>query len=195
MASLDGQGTRIGEGRVSAADSEMVILVDRDDRETGVAPKLQAHRDAQLHRAFSVFVFNRRGEALLQRRARDKYHSGGLWSNTCCGHPRPGEETAAAARRRLREEMRVDCELQHVASIYYRLEVSNGLREHELDHVFAGQFEGAAQPDPREIEDVRWMSVESLRAALQANPDAYTPWLGVILPQLEDGRLLPLDVR
>ena len=118
---------------------EQVILVDQQDREIGVAEKLEAHRKGKLHRAFSVFLFNAKDEMLLQQRAAEKYHSGGLWTNTCCSHPRPGEPTEAAARRRLREEMGISCNLNKAFDFIYRAEFDNGLIEHELDHVFIGR--------------------------------------------------------
>src|SRR5918997_6672888 len=127
--------------------SEQVILVDEADREVGTGSKLEAHREGALHRAFSVFVFDRRGRLLLQKRAAGKYHSGGLWSNTCCGHPRPGEATAEAARRRLREEMNFDCELRAAFEFLYRAQFTNKLIEHEYDHVFVGEFGGVFVPD------------------------------------------------
>ncbi|HEX7957304.1 MAG TPA: isopentenyl-diphosphate Delta-isomerase, partial [Pyrinomonadaceae bacterium] len=118
--------------------SEQLILVDADDRELGAGEKLEVHRAGALHRAFSVFVFDGRGRLLMQRRAAGKYHSGGLWSNTACGHPRPGEATRAAARRRLREEMGLDCELSAAFEFVYRAELGDSLVEHEYDHVFVG---------------------------------------------------------
>jgi isopentenyl-diphosphate Delta-isomerase len=156
---------------------EQVILVDEHDREVGVGEKLLAHRAGALHRAFSVFVFDRRGRLLLQRRARGKYHSGGLWSNTCCGHPRPGETTGAAARRRLREEMNFECELREAYSFLYRVEFGNRLVEHEYDHVLVGRFDGEPAPDASEVEAWRWVSVEKLEADVIANPDTYSYWL------------------
>src|SRR5918993_2028073 len=153
---------------------EEVILVDEHDRVVGAGEKLRAHREGALHRAFSVFVFDAGGRLLLQRRARTKYHSGGLWSNTACGHPRPGEETAAAARRRLREEMNFDCELREEFAFLYRAELEGGLVEHEYDHVFAGTFAGRPAPDPAEVEDWEWVKVEELRRAVGREPARYS---------------------
>lgn len=168
-----------------ASDSDLLTLVDRDDNPTGVAPKLRVHRAALLHRAFSVFVHNSAGDALLQRRAHSKYHSGGLWSNTCCGHPRPGTSVHAEALRRLREEMGFECELHYVGSTYYLLELPNQMFEHEVDHLFVGQFDGRVSPNPEEVAEIGWMSAAHLRDAVHAAPDMYTPWLKVILAQFE----------
>lgn len=187
MASISDGNAAASEGMAPSAGTEWVVLVDRDDKETGVAPKLQAHRDAQLHRAFSVFVLNRHGDALLQKRAKVKYHSGGLWSNTCCGHPRPGEPLQAAARRRLREEMGFECDLRHVGSVYYELKLPNQLREHEFDHLFAGRFDGHVSPNPDEVDEICWMPVERLKRDVKACPEIYTAWLRVILAQFDPG--------
>jgi isopentenyl-diphosphate Delta-isomerase len=155
---------------------EEVILVDEDDREIGTAPKLQAHVDGALHRAFSVFVFNSEGEVLLQRRANDKYHSGGLWTNTCCSHPRPGEATADAARRRLEEEMGLTLPLQRVFSFTYRSRFEDGLWEHELDHVFIGYTDRDPVPDRSEVGAWRWVRVEEVAAEMAAHPERFTVW-------------------
>lgn len=156
---------------------ERVILVDERDRELGSCEKLRAHMEGALHRAFSVFVFDADGRLLLQRRARGKYHSGGLWSNTACGHPRPGEETGAAARRRLREEMNLDCELRPAFAFLYRAELGGGLVEYEYDHVFFGRCDGPPAPDPAEVEDWRWVTIEELRRGLGDEPASYSRWL------------------
>lgn len=160
---------------------EQVILVDEHDRELGASEKLSAHTAGRLHRAFSIFIFNSEGQLLLQRRAKAKYHSGGLWSNTCCGHPRPDESTPAAARRRLREEMNFDCELSAVFEFLYRAELANELIEYEYDHVFAGVFDGAFVPEASEVEDWMWTTPGDLRRDLRERPEAYTYWLGVAL--------------
>jgi isopentenyl-diphosphate delta-isomerase len=156
---------------------ELVVLVDDADREIGTAEKLAVHRDGRLHRAFSVFLEDNRGRLLLQRRAPGKYHSAGLWSNACCGHPRPGEPTASAARRRLREEMGVAPALEPVFRFTYRAELDNALVEHELDHVLVGRFEGEPQPDPNEVAEWRWVAVSEVLADLQGHPERYTAWL------------------
>ena len=156
---------------------ERVILVDELDRETGAMEKLSAHVHGELHRAFSIFVFNASGQLLLQRRAGSKYHSGNLWSNTCCGHPRPGESTPAAARRRLREEMNFDCELRTVFSFLYRAEFANELIEHEYDHVLIGEFDGVPAPDEAEVGAWQWTGLDELRSNLRERPQEYTYWL------------------
>ena len=157
---------------------ESVILVDERDRELGACAKLRAHEEGALHRAFSVFVFDRRGRLLIQKRAAAKYHSAGLWSNTACGHPRPGEATADAARRRLREEMGLDCELRAAFEFVYRAELEGALVEHEYDHVFVGAHDGGdPAPDPSEVEDWRWVGMDELRRELLEEPRRYSYWL------------------
>lgn len=157
--------------------AEQLILVDAEDRELGVSDKLQAHLTGALHRAFSIFVFDAQQRLLLQKRALMKYHSGGLWSNTVCGHPRPGESTLAAAHRRLVEEMGFDCELRLMFGFIYRAELSNQLIEHEYDHVFVGNFDGEPQPETLEVEAWRWMSMSELKADLRDHPEKYSYWL------------------
>jgi isopentenyl-diphosphate delta-isomerase len=161
--------------------SEQLILVDAQDRELGVKEKMEAHVEGALHRAFSVFVFDSEKRLLLQRRARTKYHSGGLWSNTACGHPRPGESTLAAARRRLREEMGFDCELREAFEFLYRAELDGALIEHEYDHVLVGTHEGDPAPDPSEVEDWRWVTMDELRRRLSDEPQSYSYWLKVVV--------------
>jgi isopentenyl-diphosphate delta-isomerase len=163
--------------------AEWVQLVDDEDRPTGRAEKLDAHRRALLHRAFSVFVFDAAGRVLLQRRADGKYHSGGLWTNTCCGHPRPDRPLVDEARRRLREEMGFDCPLTPVGSLQYRLPVPGDLVEHELDHLLCGRFQGEPAPDPAEASAWRWLAWPQLLAEAARAPDAFTPWLREILTQ------------
>ena len=154
-----------------------VVLVDEDDREVGLAEKWEAHRTGVLHRAFSVFVFDDAGRVLLQRRAREKYHSGGLWSNTCCGHPLPGESVADGARRRLREEMGIDVALSPAARFTYRAYLEGGMVEHEIDHVLTGMWSGSPSPDPAEVEDWRWTSPAELERELGDAPRRFTAWL------------------
>ncbi len=175
---------------LSADIDERVILVDAADRPIGIAPKLAVHRDGRLHRAFSVFVFDPRGRLLLQRRALGKYHSGGLWSNTCCGHPRPGETTAAAATRRLHEEMGFDCPLQPAGAIVYRARVVEELWEHEYDHLFTGRHEGDPRPDPAQVEEWRWIAIDDLSVELQEKASSFTPWFQPALQRVLGRSLL-----
>ncbi len=162
---------------------ERVVLVDENNNEIGIEEKMRAHAEGKLHRAFSIFIFDSDEKLLLQKRAQTKYHSGGLWSNTACGHPRPGESITEAARRRLRDEMNFDCEIQEVFSFIYREQFENTLIEHEYDHVFKGQFNGEPVPNAQEVEEYRWISLGELRKDLQRNPDAYTAWLKIAMSQ------------
>ncbi len=157
-------------------EDERVILVDQDDVELGDAPKLDVHRSGLLHRAFSVFVLDDRNRVLLQRRAAGKYHSPGLWSNTCCGHPRPGESTEVAARRRLTEEMGIVCELASFSSFIYRAQLEGGLVEHELDHVLLGVGSVDPEADDSEVGEWCWISLDELKEWLAAEPAAFTAW-------------------
>ena len=170
--------------------NEHVILVDAHDTPVGTAEKLEAHQTGRLHRAFSVFVVNDRGELLLQRRAGGKYHSGGLWSNTCCSHPRPGEATDAAARRRLAEEMGFTCTVEPAFTMIYRAHVGRGLIEHEYDHVFVGHWNGNPEPDPAEVDGWRWIAPAELRGEVARHPQRFTYWFRVALTELLDRGLL-----
>ncbi len=166
---------------------ELVVLVDENDREIGVEEKIKAHENGgRLHRAISVFVFNSKGELLLQRRALSKYHAPGLWANTCCSHPRPGESAEQAAKRRLKEEMGFTCELKEIFSLIYKAHVGNGLTEHEYDHVFLGFWEGEPHPAPEEVCEWRWASVEEIEKDLKENPGKYAPWFRIIFPKVVD---------
>lgn len=161
--------------------AEQVVLVDADDVEVGSMEKQRAHEEGRLHRAFSVFVLNGRGEMLLQRRAAGKYHSGGQWTNTCCSHPRPGEAVADAARRRLREEMGIDCALEPAFRFTYRAEVAGGLVEHEYDHVFFGRYDGPPSPAADEVDDWRWAAPADAARQAARDPDAFTPWFRIVV--------------
>ena len=163
---------------------EHVILVDHTGREIGTQEKLQAHREGKLHSAFSIFVFNTVGELLLQRRAWTKYHSGGLWTNTCCSHPRPGESYYRAARRRLNEEMGFDCELTGLFSFIYHTQLDNSLFEHELDHVFVGHYNGQPVPNPDEVDDWKWMNINALKQDVREHPENYTYWFKLTLDRV-----------
>lgn len=162
---------------------EQVILVDEHDREIGYEEKLRAHTTPKLHRAFSIFVTNSRAQMLMQRRAADKYHSAGLWSNTCCGHPRPRETVSAAASRRLAEEMGFECPLLPACVLRYRVDVGAGLAEHELNHVFVGSFDGEPRINREEVVDWRWMEGGALHR-MRETPAMLTPWFGVVLGDL-----------
>jgi isopentenyl-diphosphate delta-isomerase len=160
---------------------EYVILVNEKDEVTGTMEKMQAHREGLLHRAFSVFIFNENGEVLLQQRALHKYHSPGLWTNTCCSHPRVGETVEQAAHRRLMEEMGFDCALSYLTSFIYKVEFEAGLYEHELDHVFKGLYTGEVSPNAEEVAAYQWFSWDQLLADTATHPERYTYWLRDIL--------------
>jgi isopentenyl-diphosphate delta-isomerase len=159
---------------------ERVVLVDENDVQVGTLEKQRAHAEGRLHRALSVFVLNSRGEMLLQRRASAKYHSGGLWTNACCSHPRPGEPVDRAARRRLGEEMGIDCPLQPAFTFTYRAQVGPELVEHEFDHVFLGRFDGAPVPAADEVDDWRWIPVSEVADEVRDAPERFTPWFRLV---------------
>lgn len=170
---------------------EQVVLVDERDRQVGVEEKIRAHENGgRLHRAFSIFIFNSGGELLLQQRASVKYHFSGLWSNTCCGHPRPGENLESAVHRRLKEEMGFDTELREVANLIYRAKFCNGLTEWEFDHAFVGVFKGEPEPNPEEIGDYKWIKIENLKMDIGENPDRYTPWFKIFVEKIDFEREL-----
>ena len=161
-----------------------IILVDNRDTSIGTADKMAVHKNGQLHRAFSVFIFNDTSEMLLQKRALTKYHSAGLWTNTCCSHPRPGETTLAAARRRLQEEMGFTCQLTEAFSFTYQIAFTNELTEHEYDHVFIGTFSGTPCPNPAEAAAWKWVTPAWLKTDLKRRPEHYTAWLKVCLDRV-----------
>lgn len=160
---------------------EYVTLVNTDDEDIGEMEKIQAHELGLLHRAFSVFIFNERGELLLQRRNKSKYHSGGLWTNSCCGHPRPGEDVKTAAMRRLNEEMGFQCELTFKQTFLYKTTFENGITEHELDHVFTGIWQGTINPDKEEVDDFNWLSLSVIKQEIRKNPEQFTFWFKEIM--------------
>jgi len=162
---------------------EKLVLVDFDDNPIGTETKEVVHRDGLLHRAFSIFIFNHRGELLLQKRARGKYHSAGLWSNTCCGHPLAGETTIMAALRRLDEEMGFHCDLYKVSSLLYQGEVSNDLFEYEYDYIFSGFFSKNPIINYEEAESWRWVEFKQLINEIKIMPEIYTIWLRKILAE------------
>ncbi len=165
---------------------EFVILVDTNDRETGKMEKMQAHIEAKLHRAFSVFVFNSKGELMLQQRALSKYHTPGLWTNTCCSHPRPGEQTIDAAHRRLVEEMGFDCEIEEVFSFLYKVPFDNNLTEHEIDHVFVGSSDAVPEINPEEVESYRFATMDSIREEMKLTPGKFTPWFRIAFERVDE---------
>lgn len=174
--------------RMGAMDKRKddIILVDELDKEIGTGEKMAVHKKGQLHRCFSIVIFNSKGEMLLQKRAAGKYHCGGLWTNTCCSHPRPGEDVISAGKRRLKEEMGIECELKEILSFTYRAEFRNGLTEHEFDHVLLGKFDGEPNINPEEADDWRWISVSDLKKEIQNAPEKFTPWFGMIVDKLDD---------
>lgn len=162
-----------------------VILVDDQDRETGTMEKMAAHREGLLHRAFSVLLFNSKGEILLQKRAGSKYHSGGLWTNTCCSHPLPNEPILEGVRRKLKQEMGIDNRPEFAYKFIYHVALDHGLTEHEYDHVFIGTFDGEPEINEHEVEDWKFMDMAALRSDMQQNPDNYTHWFRLIVNHRE----------
>ena len=146
--------------------------------------KMEAHRKGLLHRAFSVFIFNSKGELLLQQRALGKYHNGGLWTNTCCSHPLPGEDVLTAANRRLHEEMGITTPLSPAFNFTYRATFANGLTEHEYDYVFTGTYDGKITIDENEVSDYCFKTIKDIEASVQTHPRKYTAWFKIALPQI-----------
>lgn len=167
------------------AEEPDVILVDENDVQIGTEKKLRAHQNGgKLHRAFSIFIFNSKGETLLQQRAHTKYHAPLMWANACCSHPFPGESIMKASRRRLQEELGFDCPLEEKFSFTYREPVGNSLTEYEFDHVMFGMYEGEIRPNPEEVETVKWISLEDLSEDIIENSSDYAPWLRVCLDRV-----------
>lgn len=159
---------------------ELVILVDEQDNQIGLMPKMEAHEKAILHRAFSIFIFNDKNELMLQQRALHKYHSPGLWTNTCCSHQREGEDNIAAGTRRLQEEMGFVVPLKETTSFIYKAPFDNGLTEHELDHILVGTYEGEPVINDDEVAAWKWMPLEAVKNDIQDNPEEYTAWFKII---------------
>ena len=159
---------------------DKVILVDNNDNQIGLMPKLEAHEKGVLHRAFSVFIFNNYGELMLQRRALTKYHSPGLWTNTCCSHQRDGESNISSGKRRLNEEMGFDTELFEKTSFIYKAKFDNGLIEHEFDHVLVGSYNHSPIINSIEVDSWKWMSLENIKKDINDHPDNYTAWFKII---------------
>lgn len=162
-----------------------IILVNEQDEPVGTMEKIEAHRKALLHRAFSVFIFNEKGEMLLQQRALKKYHSAGLWTNACCSHPKPGEDTMMAAESRLQHEMGFGTPLTKIFEFTYRSAFDNGLTEYEFDHVFAGVYDGAIRPSQEEVQDYCYKSLDEIKKSLQSHPSKYTTWFSIAFPLIE----------
>ena len=163
-----------------------VIVVDELDNSIGTMEKMEAHEKAILHRAFSVFVFNKNGEMLLQQRAINKYHSGGLWTNTCCSHPKPFEKTIAAAARRLKEEMGFETDLVKVFAFIYKAPFSNGLTEYEFDHVYIGLYNGTIMPNKDEVANYEYITLENIEQQLENDPSKYTEWFKIAFPKVKE---------
>jgi isopentenyl-diphosphate Delta-isomerase len=160
---------------------EKVIIVDKKNKKIGEEEKLKAHQEGKLHRAFSIFIFNSRGELLLQKRAENKYHSGGLWSNTVCSHPRPNESLISAAHRRLKQEMGFDCMLKYVFKFHYRVSLDKSLIENEIDSIFIGKYEKEVLINKEEVSEFKWISLNDLQQDIILNQNKYTQWFKIIL--------------
>lgn len=165
---------------------EQVILVDENDKQIGLMPKMEAHEKALLHRAFSVFVFNNENELMIQQRAEHKYHSPSLWTNTCCSHQREGETNLEAGKRRLQEEMGFDTDLEEVMSFIYKAPFDNGLTEHEFDHIMIGYYNEIPNINPDEVADWKWMSLEAIKEDMLIHPEIYTAWFKIIFEKFYD---------
>ena len=165
---------------------EYVILVDENDQQTGLMEKMEAHEKGLLHRAFSVFVFNDQNQLLLHQRAAEKYHSGGLWTNTCCSHPREQESITDAGKRRLQEEMGFTCAVEPVFSFIYKADLDGGMIEHELDHVLIGRYNAAPVPNPAEVMDWKYVDLEEIVEDLSSYPEKYTAWFRIVFDKVKE---------
>ncbi len=165
--------------------NQQVILVDKNNRKLGVKEKISVHKEGKLHRAFSIFIFNSRAELLIQQRAKTKYHSGGLWSNTVCSHPKPKETYRQAIHRRLKEEMGFDCQMKKLFCFIYKASFENSLIENEYDCIFIGKFDGKPEPNAEEIMGVKWVSLKKLKQDIIKQPDKYSVWLKVVLKRIK----------
>jgi isopentenyl-diphosphate Delta-isomerase len=166
-------------------NEQKVVLVNELDEPIGEMDKMEVHRKGLLHRAFSIFIFDSKGNMLIQQRAADKYHGAFLWTNTCCSHPLPGEGPEEAAKRRLAEEMGFHTTLQEVFSFTYHAEVENDLIEHEFDHVFTGEYNGPVHPNPHEVAAYKYVSMKQLKQQLQQHPEHFTTWFRLAFPKIE----------
>jgi len=167
-------------------EENKVILVNEHDDMVGIMDKMEAHKQGLLHRAFSIFIFNTKGEMLLQQRELNKYHSGGLWTNACCSHPMPGEKTEDAAIRRLNEELGFETPLEKIFDFVYKAGFDNGLTENEFDHVFAGEYEGKINTDPDEVSDYCYKGISEIKNMLQTHPQRFTAWFHLAFPKIEE---------
>ena len=158
--------------------------MDENDVPRGTMEKMDAHKKAELHRAYSVFIFNSKKELLLQRRAYHKYHSGGLWTNTCCSHPQPDENLKASAQKRLNEEMGIDCDLEHLFHFIYKAKLDNELTEHELDHVFIGHYNSSPKINTQEVVEWKFMAIHEIQQSLKQNPEQFTTWFKIIFEKV-----------
>jgi len=165
---------------------EKVVLVDQQDKAIGEMEKMEAHEKAVLHRAFSVFVFNENDELMLQQRALSKYHSPGLWTNTCCSHPRSGETVLEAGHRRLVEEMGFDCEIEKIFDFIYKAKLDKGLTEHEFDHVLFGRYNDVPEINPEEVESWKWMQMDDIATDMKSHPERYTIWFQIAFERVND---------
>jgi len=166
-------------------DEEQVVLVDANDNEIGLMDKMQAHKEGKLHRAISVLIFNSKKQLLLQKRAASKYHSPGLWTNTCCSHPRMNENPHETAIRRLNEEMGITCPLEFKFSLTYKAQLDNGLIEHEYDYIYVGQCDSIPEPNPEEVSEWRYADMEEIGKQIKLAPGSFTPWFKLIVEAIE----------
>ncbi len=165
---------------------QQVVLVNEKDEPIGVMEKMEVHQKGLLHRAFSVFIFDSKGRMLLQRRAKQKYHGAGLWTNACCSHPHPDANIRAAAERRLKEELGFEAGLKKIFEFTYSAKVENDLIEHEYDHVFTGVYEGAITPDENEVADYAYEEMAQLKQSIEQRPDKFTSWFKIAFPKVEE---------
>lgn len=165
--------------------AEYILIVDDQDRETGYMEKMEVHKKGVLHRAFSAMIFNNEGEVLLQKRAKKKYHSPGLWTNSCCSHQRKGETLTEAVPRRIGEELGITCDCKEKFKFKYQIEFDNGLIEHEIDHVFIGHYNGNVFPNEEEVEGVRWVPLNKLNKEMSEHPEDFTYWFKILMKQPE----------
>ena len=161
--------------------TDFVVLVNQNDKKIGLMPKMEAHEKGVLHRAFSILIFNRNKELMLQKRNSNKYHSPGLWTNTCCSHQKDGESNINAGMRRLKEEMGFSTKLRELDSFIYKVKFENGLIEHELDHILVGEYNSEIKPNSEEVDDWKWMELEDIKNDIKINSDKYTEWFKIIM--------------